>query len=585
MKTTRRILSLVLAMIMLLSAFSVVASAREIEIAQSGVTMTGGEVLYLKPNSNWTKDGARFAAYFFGTGDGWASMETCPRDAGYYKVTVPTGSWTNVIFCRMNPASTKNDWNSKWNQSADLVYDGTNNLFTVASGSWDGAKTTWSKWSETPAPTEPPVTEPEVVETEPEATQPEVVETEPEETQPEAGTMKIYFQNNWMWSDVSIYYWGVENAPQWPGNKMEKFGNDGTYDIYVAEVPTNVEGLLINGVKDDGSGQLDKTPDIKDAKDGNCYFMLWDNGNAVDFKDISEILPDPTQPEETEPEETQPEETQPEETQPEETQPEETQPEETQPEETQPEVKVEKVTGLNATDVTRDSFTLTWDAIDGAKKYWVYVNGVIYNSTTENTITVTKRDVGTEYTVFITAYVNDYITKADAAESITVTTLDYEYACDVTSGTYSIDVAWDAVDCTKAWVYIGTDPENLKIYNSSKTGELTITGLESNTAYYVKVTYLIDGYIVEDTEIFDIATTADEALFITAEVVEDGIAVDWNALDGATKYWVTYETAEKTLVYSTTNDEFVIPNGKEDCTISVKAAVNQKMVYFYSVDL
>ena len=585
MKTTRRILSLVLAMIMLLSAFSVVASAREIEIAQSGVTMTGGEVLYLKPNSNWTKDGARFAAYFFGTGDGWASMETCPRDAGYYKVTVPTGSWTNVIFCRMNPASTKNDWNSKWNQSADLVYDGTNNLFTVASGSWDGAKTTWSKWSETPAPTEPPVTEPEVVETEPEATQPEVVETEPEETQPEAGTMKIYFQNNWMWSDVSIYYWGVENAPQWPGNKMEKFGNDGTYDIYVAEVPTNVEGLLINGVKDDGSGQLDKTPDIKDAKDGNCYFMLWDNGNAVDFKDISEILPDPTQPEETEPEETQPEETQPEETQPEETQPEETQPEETQPEETQPEVKVEKVTGLNATDVTRDSFTLTWDAIDGAKKYWVYVNGVIYNSTTENTITVTKRDVGTEYTVFITAYVNDYITKADAAESITVTTLDYEYACDVTSNSYSINVAWDAVDCTKAWVYIGTDPENLKIYNSSKTGELTITGLESNTAYYVKVTYLIDGYIVEDTEIFDIATTADEALFITAEVVEDGIAVDWNALDGATKYWVTYETAEKTLVYSTTNDEFVIPNGKEDCTISVKAAVNQKMVYFYSVDL
>ena len=37
-------------------------------------TFSGGEILVLKPNSNWTKDGARFAAYFFGNGDKWVSM-------------------------------------------------------------------------------------------------------------------------------------------------------------------------------------------------------------------------------------------------------------------------------------------------------------------------------------------------------------------------------------------------------------------------------------------------------------------------------------------------------------------------------
>ena len=153
MKSSTRLLSLVLAMLMLFSVFTVAASAREIEVTQTGVTMTGGEVLYLKPNSNWTKDGARFACYFFGTGNTFASMTKCENDPGYYKVTVPSGSWTNVIFCRMNGSNTTNNWNNKWNQTGDLTYDGTKNLFTVPDGAWDGSTSGWSVWSETPVET------------------------------------------------------------------------------------------------------------------------------------------------------------------------------------------------------------------------------------------------------------------------------------------------------------------------------------------------------------------------------------------------------------------------------------------------
>ena len=40
--------------------------------------------------------------------------------------------------------------------------------------------------------------------------------------------------------------------------------------------------LIVNGKKDDGSGAIDKTPDIKDGwYDGICYYMKWDNGNQV----------------------------------------------------------------------------------------------------------------------------------------------------------------------------------------------------------------------------------------------------------------------------------------------------------------
>lgn len=106
-------------------------------------------VLYLKPNSNWKKDNARFAAYFFikdTDKNAWVSMTDSDKD-GYYEVNIPEGYTFGdyVIFCRMNPSTTSNNWNNKWNQTGDLVIpkDG-KNLFTLPNGAWDGSKSTWS---------------------------------------------------------------------------------------------------------------------------------------------------------------------------------------------------------------------------------------------------------------------------------------------------------------------------------------------------------------------------------------------------------------------------------------------------------
>ena len=118
--------------------------------------------LYLKPNANWMADGARFAAYLWGNGVTavWYDMTLVEGETDIYEFTLPEG-YENIIFCRMNPSTTANDWNNKWNQTGDLKVptDG-KNLFTLAADVWDGATTTWDTY--TPAVVEPEPEEPAV---------------------------------------------------------------------------------------------------------------------------------------------------------------------------------------------------------------------------------------------------------------------------------------------------------------------------------------------------------------------------------------------------------------------------------------
>jgi hypothetical protein len=102
-----------------------------------------GNVIYLKPNNNWKEGNARFALYTWDGGDQWFDLTDTDAD-GIYEVTLPT-SISNIIFCRMNPATTDNNWSNKWNQTSDLKVptDGTN-MYTVKEGTWDKGEGTWS---------------------------------------------------------------------------------------------------------------------------------------------------------------------------------------------------------------------------------------------------------------------------------------------------------------------------------------------------------------------------------------------------------------------------------------------------------
>ena len=113
------------------------------------------KVVYLQPNANWKADNARFAAYFWNDGDSvWVSMTAV--EEGIYEAHLPEGYdyGCNIIFCRMNPSTTANNWNNKWNQTSDLKVpaDGTN-LYTVKDNTWDNGGGTWSTYA--PAVVEP----------------------------------------------------------------------------------------------------------------------------------------------------------------------------------------------------------------------------------------------------------------------------------------------------------------------------------------------------------------------------------------------------------------------------------------------
>ena len=99
-------------------------------------------VVYLEPNANWITDGARFAIYFFDENGSfkWSNMSDEDGD-GVYEVEIIYG-YTNIVFCRMNPAYKDNAWNSEsednhvWNQTKDLALSDAGNCYRIDANTW-----------------------------------------------------------------------------------------------------------------------------------------------------------------------------------------------------------------------------------------------------------------------------------------------------------------------------------------------------------------------------------------------------------------------------------------------------------------
>lgn len=78
------------------------------------------KTVYLVPGQ-WASDNAWFASYTWADGieAQWTKMTDADGD-GIYECELAL-AMTNIIFCRMDPAKTALDWNSKWNQTVDLT--------------------------------------------------------------------------------------------------------------------------------------------------------------------------------------------------------------------------------------------------------------------------------------------------------------------------------------------------------------------------------------------------------------------------------------------------------------------------------
>ena len=103
---------------------------------------------YLVPNDNWKSSNAWFATYFFNNSTGkntWVKMTKISDNPAYYEVVIPSGTWPNLIFCRMNSSKSTMEWNSVWNQTSDLAKQTSNNFYTIAAGAWSKGSGSWSK--------------------------------------------------------------------------------------------------------------------------------------------------------------------------------------------------------------------------------------------------------------------------------------------------------------------------------------------------------------------------------------------------------------------------------------------------------
>ena len=72
-------------------------------------------------------------------------MTKISDNPAYYEVIIPSGTWPNLIFCRMDSGKTTMDWNSVWNQTKDLEKQTSNNFYTIAADAWTKGSGSWSK--------------------------------------------------------------------------------------------------------------------------------------------------------------------------------------------------------------------------------------------------------------------------------------------------------------------------------------------------------------------------------------------------------------------------------------------------------
>lgn len=137
-------------------ALGVGGAKHQAPVPAKAVNITSGKVIYFQPSDKWLEGGAYFSVWFFNdTNPGNNMFVDMKREAStsLYSVTTPTCApgYEGLIFTRQNPG-TPTGWNDStepkelWNKTADLTFDGTNDVFVMNAGSYsDGS---WRKFNE-----------------------------------------------------------------------------------------------------------------------------------------------------------------------------------------------------------------------------------------------------------------------------------------------------------------------------------------------------------------------------------------------------------------------------------------------------
>ena len=241
--------------------------------SQVETTSAPSNTTYLQVNKNWAEGNARFAAYLWNdNGNTW--VDATKTSDNVYAVTVPDG-YTNVIFTRMNPATTENNWSDVWNQTADLKVE-LGKVYVMAEGAWDKGNGEWKNFDQ--PETTAPATEAPATTVAPTTVAPT---TEAPTTAP-ANTTYLQVNKNWAESNArfAAYLWN-DNGNTWVSATKT---SDNVYAVTVPDGYTNVIFTRMNPAttENNWSDVWNQTADLK-VELGKVYVMAegaWDKGNG-----------------------------------------------------------------------------------------------------------------------------------------------------------------------------------------------------------------------------------------------------------------------------------------------------------------
>ena len=199
---------------------------------------------------------------------------------------------------------------------------------------------------------------------------------------------------------------------------------------------------------------------------------------------------------------------------------------------------------------------LTWKAVKGADKYWIYrstdgKNFKYYNKTDEAGYTNYSTNIGTTYYYKVRAVKtidgNDHKSDFSAVRSIQCRPAAVNLSISRSYGKPKL--TWDAVaDADKYWIYRSTDGKNFKYYDTTTKTSYINSGAAFNTiyCYKVKAVKVVNGR--------NVASGSGSAKSVITALAKPSVSIttsdgkpyiSWDAVDGATGYYVFRSTDGK----------------------------------------
>ena len=140
-RISKRSLSVLLCIVMIFSTMLV----GMVSTSAATLTSDGTAILYFSmTGESWwetaSAGGGNFAYFFNSSGNAWSTVAKQYSGSVYY-VTVPKGSWTNVILTR-NSVTSGASWDNLWDQTGNIVLETSKNY--ISDFASESATATWS---------------------------------------------------------------------------------------------------------------------------------------------------------------------------------------------------------------------------------------------------------------------------------------------------------------------------------------------------------------------------------------------------------------------------------------------------------